>query len=392
MMKVNFRIGLALMMGLSFAAAAEIPGLVPEKNWALNGYVNYRLSSYLVQNGSDSLEQSLQQRFNYEYRFNSDVRFNAGMRNRVVYGGTVDTSGYADWFGRDAGYFDLSANWMKEDTIIGNSQFDRLYLSWQPGDWLIRGGRFRVNWGMTTIWNPNDIFNTYSVYDTDYAERPGTDGVLLSRKLGFASGAELVFSPARDSQYNRYAARYYFNHQGWDGQLISGKSVQDTVIGVGFAGDINGAGVRGESSYFEPTEDTQKSQSGSAVISSLELDYSFVSERNWSIRAGVLHTSAPDVPDSSTTYLTQPLSTRTLSFTAFTGYAEAGFDLTPLNRSAFSVIYYQDDSVYLNYTNQYSLADNWQLTASIQHFDGPDFSLFGITPTTVVYMMVRWNW
>ena len=39
-----------------------------------------------------------------------------------------------------------------------------------------RIGRQRINWGTTTIWNPNDIFNAYNFLDFDYEERPGMDG------------------------------------------------------------------------------------------------------------------------------------------------------------------------------------------------------------------------
>ncbi|PWI33468.1 hypothetical protein DI392_10595 [Vibrio albus] len=385
-------ISISISISISFSAIAQIPGLVPEQEWELNGYIQYRVNGYFVQGEHDVFDQSLQQRFNYEYRLNPDWRYNVGMRNRVTHGGSVKANDYADWFGRDTGYMDLSVNWMEEREVVGNSQFDRLYITSQQGDWLMRTGRFRVNWGMTTIWNPNDIFNVYSIYDTDYAERPGTDGILLGKKLGFASGVELVFSPAEEAAFNRYAARYYLNRKGWDVQFIAGKSEQDNVIGLGFAGSVSGAGIRGESSYFNPTEQEREGNLNHTIISSFETDYSFSSQRNWSIRAGVLHTADPSTPDNFTDYLTQPLSARTLSFSEFTGYAEVSFDLTPLNRSSFSSIYYQDGSLYFSYTNQYSLADNWQLTASIQRFDGVDSSVFGMTPTTMVYTMIRWDW
>jgi hypothetical protein len=380
------------VLGTSLCAAASIPGLVPESQWELKGYISYRLNGYFVQDASDVLDHSLQQRFNYEYRFTPDWRFNAGMRNRIIHGGSAETDGYTEWFGRDPGYLDLSSNWMEARNVVGNSQFDRLYLTWQQDDWLIRGGRFRVNWGMTTIWNPNDIFNTYSVYDTDYAERPGTDGLLIGRKLGFASGLELVFSPAEEMDLNRYAARYFFNHRGWDAQVLAGRAARDNVVGLGFAGSVLDAGVRGETSYFSCSGQPDNADVKDTTVSSLEMDYSVSSERNWSFRAGMLHTSSPRTAESLAAYLTQPLSTRTLSFTRFTGYAEVGFDLSPLNRSTVSIIGYQDHSVYFSYVNQYSLADNWQLTASIQRFDGVDSSLFGVTPTTMVYTMIRWDW
>ncbi len=381
-----------LAKSLSIEALAEIPGLIPENNWDLNGYINYRINGNFVQNENDYFEQSIQQRFNYEYRFSPHVQFNAGMRNRLIYSDAVDTAGYAETIEYDSGYVDLSTNQMKHDEVVLNSQFDRLFLTWQKNDWLIRSGRFRINWGMTTIWNPNDIFNTYSVYETDYLERPGTDGILMSKKLNYASGFEFVFSPEEDQEQHSYAGRYYFNYESWDVQLLVGRSNQDNVFGLGFSGSINDAGVRGETSYFDSVSEDGDIQKDSTVISTLELDYSFISQRNWRVKTGFLHTSIPYIPENSVTYLTQQLSVRTLSFTEFTGYAEVEFDLTSLNRSSLSAIYYQDESLYLIYTNSYSLSDNLQLTANIQHFDGSSSSLFGRGPATIVSTLIRWDW
>lgn len=391
-MMIKRAIGVAgLLLGLSYSVHADIPGLVAQSRSDLDGYISYRLNGYLIENQSDSLEQTIQQRVNYEYRFNSEWRFNTGLRNRILQGGSVETAGYADWFGRDSGFVNLSTNWMEEDKAIANSQLDRLYLTWQQQEWLVRAGRSRINWGMTTIWNPNDIFNTYSIYETDYAERPGTDALLVSRSLDYASGIEGVFSPAQEEDLSRYALRYYFNHNAWDVQLIGGKSAYDQVAGVGFAGSLFDAGVRGEISYFDPLENTQL-VTEKTTVSSLEADYLLDSARNWNFRAGLLHISKPYAASSSTGYLTQPLSARTLSFTQLTLYAEVGADLTELNRASLALIYYQDDSFYLSVTDSYSLAENWQLTASLQHFDGSSASLFGQTPTTSLFAMIRWDW
>ncbi len=372
--------------------AASIPGLVPEKNWDLDGYISYTLSSSFTDNHDDSLDHLFCQRINGEYRFSPKLRFNAGMRNRLIWGDMAENSKYAAWIEQDSGYLDLSANWEETSDRVGNSQLDRLYFSWQDDEWLVQGGRFRVNWGMTTIWNPNDIFNVYSVYDTEYAERPGADGFLFSKQLGFASGMEWVFSPASDPAFNRYAGRYFFNHRGWDIQLIGGKSESDRVLGLGISGAIGGAGIRGESSYFEPVREAQVSLSGYSMVSTVETEYRFHSERNWTVRAGILHTAAPYTSQNQEAYLNQIQHARTLSFTRFTAYVETGVDLTALNRALFSAIYYQDQSFYFNLTNQYSLSDNWLLSVSIQHFNGADDSLFGMQPSTLIYTKVRWSW
>lgn len=233
-----------LILLASCKSMATVPGLQPAKSWDLNGYVKYMISATFPDNEEDLVDHLIHQRFNFEYRLNSNIRFNAAMRNRFIWGDTAKNPVYSDYIGLDSGYIDLSKNWNDGDNTVGNSQLDRLYIDWNKGNWQLRGGRFRINWGMTTVWNPNDVFNSYSVYDFDYEERPGTDAVLVSKKLGFASNLDFVYSPNDDSELNSYALRHLFNTKGWDIQLIGGKAKIDNFVGAGIAGDIKGAGDR----------------------------------------------------------------------------------------------------------------------------------------------------
>ena len=387
-------------LGCSFSVSCQIPGLTPEKAWDLDGYIKYMVTASYPDGETDALDHIIHQRFNYEYRFSPQLRMNAGIRNRLIWGDSAEDSepSYADQIGQDGGYMDLSTNWEEGDGSVSNSQFDRLFLNWEQNDWQLRGGRFRINWGMTTIWNPNDIFNAYSLYEVDYAERPGTDAVMLSRKLGFASGLDVVYSPDDESGLTSYAARYMINNSGWDIQFIGGKSGLDSVLGVGVAGDIQGAGFRGELSYFEPTRSSWKgAETENCTISSIEMDYSFAGTGNRMIRAAILgisdpvDTSDPVNTNSAAAFLNETSSVRTLSFTELTGFAEVSFDTSPLNRISVSGIVYQDKSVYFSITNQYSLGNNWQLTGIIQRFDGKNGSVFGLATATFVYVQVGWN-
>lgn len=377
---------------LSASVMAQVPGLEPEQDWDLNGYVKYMATATLPDGQSSGLDHLVHQRFNFEYRFSSDIRFNVGMRNRLLFGDTAETPGFGQLVGFDPGYMDLSTNWLDKNGVVGTTQFDRLYLTWQHDDWQLQTGRFRINWGMTTLWNPNDIFNSYSIYDFDYEERSGSDAVMLSRKLGFASSVDVVYSPSQDSELDSYAGRYFFNRQGWDGQLLVGKSGLDHVIGAGFAGDIKGAGFRGELSWFDPVYDDWKGEAlESTSVASLEVDYSFGGKRNWMARAAVLHISNPRDPQNALLFLNLPLTARTLSFTNLSWYVDAGFDVSPLSRLIFSATYYDDGSFFVGANNTYSLSDDWQMLTVIQRFDGSSDSLFGQTASTLLYWQVRWS-
>ncbi|WP_394145136.1 hypothetical protein [Vibrio atypicus] len=381
------------MVFIPFSVAfAQIPGLEPQKSWDLSGYVKYMATYTAPTNADNSLDHLVHQRFNFEYRFDSGFSFNAGMRNRALMGDSLDIPGYAKLVSFDPGYWDLSRNVSESDLLIVNIQFDRLYLDWRGDEWRARVGRFRVNWAMNTVWNPNDLFNAYSIYDFDYEERAGSDALLIGKKLGFADGIEVVASPNEDSELNSYSARYYGNYQGWDYQLLGGKSLTDNVIGAGFATDVSGAGVRGELTWFDPREETYKGVKQQATtVASLETDYSFGGQRSWLARAAWLYINNPIDIRNARAYLSLPLNAKTLSFTKNTAYVDVSFDATPLNRLTVSGSLYQDDSYFLGISNSYSMADNWQLLAVIQRFDGSSNSLFGEDPTTLFYANIKWS-
>ncbi|WP_028109790.1 hypothetical protein [Ferrimonas futtsuensis] len=373
-------------------AQAQIPGLTPQSPWSLSGYLKGMTSVTQPKAAPSLTEHLLHQRFDLEYRSQEQWQFNLGMRNRLLYSDALSQPGYSDLIGADPGYWDLSGNWLERDSLLGTSSFDRLYATWQGERWQLRGGRFRINWGMTTVWNPNDLFNAYSIYDFDYEERPGSDALMVSRQLGFASEFNLVFSPDDDPDRHSYALRYLFNVKGWDGQLLAGKSGLDRVVGVGFATDISGAGVRGEISHFDPQQpDPQLSQMASSWVTSLESDYSFAGQSNLLARLALLYISDPLPAPSAAEYLRLPLSARTLSFTELTTYGELGWDLTALTRLVLSASYYDDESVFFGASLSHSLADEWSLLGVVQYFDGSDSSLFGQSPATLWYGQLRWN-
>lgn len=390
------RIIALLVLLISSYSYAQIPGLAPQKSWQLDGYIKYMLTANLPDDYPSSIDHLVHQRFNYEYRISPQLRFNAGMRNRLIAGDSTDIPSYADFIEEDAGYFNLSFNWLDENGYVGNTQFDRLYIDWSNQDWQARLGRSRINWAMSSLWNPNDIFNSYSIYDFDYEERAGSDAFLLKRKLGFASSFELVYNPHQDSDLNSLAGRYLFNYSSWDMQLIAGKSHLDYIIGTGVAGDIQGAGLRAEMTWFEPTQETWDNGQElltleSSLVATIETDYSFVSKRNWMLRASALYISDPQDQDSAAKFLNVPLTARTLSFAHYTYYAEIGFDINSLSRLTFSSSYYDDGSYFVGLSNSYSLANNWQLLGVLQRFDGRSNSLFGQTPSLLAFAQIKWN-
>ncbi len=373
-------------------AHAQIPGLEPEKSYSFGGYVKYLGRVVIPQSGSNGWDHLVHQRFNYEYRFSDVFSFNAGMRNRVLWGDSLDIPYFDELLTKDPGYFDLSWNWLNEDNVLGNTTLDRFYVDWLSDDWQVRAGRQRINWGMATLWNPNDLFNVYSMFDFDYEERPGTDALLISRNLDFASRAEAVWAFGEDWDETSIAGKYRFNMSGYDIHVLGGKKWVDLVVGAGFEGSILGAGFNGEISYFHPYKDDFKEiEQEKTTVATLETDYSVKGSRNLIWKASILYTSNSIDPGSSVIYLNQPLTAKTISFTRWTGYGGISFDVTSLSRQVIGSVIYDDGSWYVMASNTYSMADNWQLLIVWQHFDGDTSSLFGKDPADMIYLRSKWS-
>ncbi|MGR5236893.1 hypothetical protein [Vibrio alfacsensis] len=387
----NYALSILPLVFASNPLLANIPGLEPKKDWDLDGYIKYMATYAIPETQPNTLDHLVHNRINFEYRFSPNWRVNIGMRNRVLWGDVADIPIYADLVALDNGYFDLSKNGRNNDVIV-NTQLDRLNVSWQQDDWGARVGRFRINWSMNTIWNPNDIYNAYSIYDFDYEERAGTDAIVVSKNLGFADGLALVFSPAKQSGQDSTALRYFANQSGWDYQMIVGRSRLDYVLGIGFSTDIYDAGLRGELSWFDPVKPTYLGvPTEQTAVASVESDYSFGGQRSWLGRLAWLYISEPQEVASALAYLNLPLDAKTLSFTHHTWYTDVSFDLTPLNRLTFSASYYDDHSYFIGLSNLYSLANDWQLLTVVQNFGGAADSVFGEEPTTLLFANIKYS-
>ena len=75
----------------------------------------------------------------------------------------------------DNGYLDLTEKISSGNSYLLYTNIDRLNLSYTFNKLEIQIGRQRVNWGISSVWTPNDIFNSSSFINFDYAEKPGSD-------------------------------------------------------------------------------------------------------------------------------------------------------------------------------------------------------------------------
>ncbi len=365
-----------------------------ERNWTLTGYVKdlfmyYHPKQLTGFNIGDQYTNTLHNRLNFEWEAMDQLTVVIENRNRLISGNMVrNFPAYHSTIETDAGYFDLSAIPFDGDSWFLHYMIDRAYLDWTSGNWQVRIGRQRVNWGVNLVWNPNDVFNTFSYFDFDYEERPGTDAVRIQYYTGATSSAELVYKLGNNPDEMAMAGLYRFSHWNYDIQFMGGWDGPDFVAGFGWAGDIKGAGFRGEFSQFIPRQ--ADSDSKSATVASVSADYTFPSSLYIHFSALFNSLGGKGLIDLNPV-LSNNLSAKSLSYGKYELFGQCSYQITPLLNGNISVIGNPaDGSMYLGPSASYSLQTNIELMLSGQFFLGNENSEYGAIGQ-LLFARLKWS-
>ena len=294
------------------------------------------------------------------------------LRTRAIMGNTVaKIPGYAEILDGDQGWLDLS--WVADGNLgdsagyVLTSTVDRLWLQFTFGNLEIKAGRQRINWGQTLVWNPNDIFNSYSYFEVDYPERPGSDALRLSYYTGNASTLELAAKI--DSAERVTAAAYFrFNTLGFDIQFMGGAyQEEDLVLGAGWSGNLGSSAFRGEVSYFRDLNRFRDTTG--YLMTSLGFDYTFSNSLMVQIE-GLYSAFAKEMDiNSFLQFYSGNLDVKKLGFTPWSLFGNLSYPITPLLTGAFATIWYPKwKGVYLGPSFDLSLKSNLDLSLILQYF------------------------
>ncbi len=343
------------------------------------------------------MEYRLQNRLNIRWDATSDFSFHWQMRTRFFAGDLVKEfreysetipgfPDYAEGIDTDDGLVNLSWLMFNKDNWLLHFIPDRLYGEWDSGDWNIRVGRQRVNWGVNMITNPNDIFNIYSFYDFDYPERPGTDAIRVQHFLGFSSRFELAVSPSRDLENSVAAALYTFNTRGYDFQFIGGYYRERLTTGAGWAGNLRGAGFKGETMFYADIDEQEGDRNTNFIVSA-SVDYMFpcslfmITELLYNQAGGreqfqlIGEQLAPDNPSFSKYQLTTQLT----------------YPIHMLVDGGLAAIYYPDEeAVFISPSVTWSVITDLDLRVLAQFFTGSDDSVFG-SSINIITASLKYN-
>ncbi len=123
---------------------------------------------------------------------------------------------------------------------------DRLYFKYAFENGNVTIGRQRVSWGTGRIWNPTNLFNPINPATFFKVEKDGADIIALKYFLGNFTDLNLVFNPNEKIGNSNYGGRFRSNIGEYDFSFMGGYFDKRVVLGTDFAGNLFGAGVRGE--------------------------------------------------------------------------------------------------------------------------------------------------
>ncbi|WP_147392213.1 hypothetical protein [Algoriphagus lacus] len=321
-------------------------------------------------------------------RWNPSQKFKgaAEFRTRLFWGEEVKyTPEFSAAIRNSNEWINASVTWFETESMVMQTYIDRFWLEYQHQNWEIRLGRQRINWGIATIWNPNDIFNTYNFLDFDYEERPGRDAVKVRYRLSQTSSIELAASAADESNKAVAAIKYNFNRSTYDFQFSGGVYHEILTLGTGWSGSIGQAGFKGELQYFAPHQDTT-----SQINLVLESDYVF--EKGWYVNLGFLFNSkGMDDPVENLSLFNFQLSPQNLMPTKWNGVFTTAKQFTPLLSGQVAVIYAPGTRLMLVLPSvQYNLSTNLDVDFTWQSFYAEQYQDFqGVIHRG--YLRMKWS-
>ena len=358
---------------------------------SFKGFLEYNNTTWAPPDRQSWMEISgIYNRLDFNWFPNSHLNFQVGMRNNFNFGSLMAKYSplYTNYLTEDDGFMDLTFNLAHDSSYVFYSNFDRLNLKLNYNKLEIVIGRQRINWGINTVWNPNDIFNTYNYFDFDYVERPGSDAILAQYYTGALSSLQIAAKLDKKHQLTA-AAMYKFNLENYDVQFLGGVMNKDFMAGFGWAGQIKGAGFTGEASYFRNLKAFSDTM-GQWVIS---ISGNYTLKSGLFLNTSVIYNSTGATGPAGFNNFLQlaNLSPKTLTLSRLNWFAEASYPVTPLIKAdVSSIMNPYDNSVFLGPSLDFSLTENLELFVMGQVFLGKQATEYG-NYGQMYYMRLKWS-
>jgi hypothetical protein len=392
---------------LCIISSLSVSGQEEEKKYDLHGYLSL-LPQYMWTKDNNYKQTELHNRINFFWYPTESLTFTAQLRTQLQYGDFVKMEAPESGIKTQGYFFPLSFNQTFGEKGLLSMVPDRLYMEYNHNKWDVKIGRQRINWGQTFVWNPNDIFNTYSFFDFDYTERPGADAL----RVQYYTGAASYFDAAvKIDSANKITAAglYKFNIWSCDIQFLAGyygysnttlptneKDNADIVAGFAFTWDFKGVSLRTEGSYFHPLKDSPDSDN--VFLISTGLDYTLENQLSLSTEFLFLNRSSMPLGSDILAIYAAPLTVKSMAFTKYNLFAQAGYPITPLLNATLAGMLFRDKKIngyFIGPNIDFSVRDNISLSLFFQFFSLTikDLPIIGdyTSKTNIAAIRLKWN-
>ena len=385
---------------LIFTSTVFSQGLSP---FEYNGYAKYLFSSTKFPEINERLyDHLLHLRLNTRYYATQNLSAVMELRFRTFYGESAyKIPNYRELIQTTHDFVELDFYLWDTKYSIGYLEIDRLYIDYFKDNLEATLGRQRIAWGTCWVWNPTDIFNPLQVLDFDYEERPATDAIRVQYYTGPVTKVDVAYKPAENPYDQIIAGLVSLNNWDYDFNFIAGMKYKRWLAGFSWAGDIYGAGFRGEVLVSQSPDSSEDNlayykfffpnllNSNKPIFSlSLSADYTF--PNTFYIHTEVLYNN---VGVTENTLLYQPAATSIglLTPARWNLYQEFAYDITPLLRGSIFGIYNPNDKSYVIVPSLgYSIITNLDLYLISFLFEGEPLTQFGDYGITY-YVRVKYS-
>ena len=363
--------------------AYGIPLWFPQgSNTAVGGYLeDFPYLTFSTGDTEPDFNNLLQLRLNTTYYPVDFLTFELAGRFQLYSGGQFSfndsTRQLSTLLSEDRGYADLTKSWPS----ILYANIDRAWAGFNRGNLNVTLGRQRINWGTNFVWNPNDWFNTYNYLDFYYKERPGTDALRVQYYTGVTSVAELVLEAGKKLNDRTFASLYKFNTWNYDFQIQAGLFDLDAAAGFSWAGQIGGAGFRGEVAYFHPVLNQSSNKfigddTTGKVVAGISGGYTF--PNSLYLNGEFLYNGYGTRGPIDMRRAQLELSAKNLLPSTFGLFTQLSYTFTPLLQGTLAASMNPDDySFYVAPSLTWSVVDNIDFMVIAQLFSGAERTLYG---------------
>jgi hypothetical protein len=356
-----------LFSAVMICTLASLSQDAPGKLYA-GGYATWLHNSVFEDPSEEWLNSSmLHNRLNFKAYPGKRITMALEIRNRFVLGDMVQLDPtYSTALAADPGWVDMSWNILSEQSFVLNTFIDRAWIDYTSGKLSLTMGRQRINWSQALVWNPNDIFNTYSFFDFDYMERPGSDALRAVYQTGPASAAEMVVKLDSADRVT-VAALYRFNVLKTDLQFFAGETNGELfAAGTGWSAAAGSFSIRGEATLFTPLE--KSSVEETTFIATAGIDRVFSDKITALVQ--LMYSNNPFVLDNFTELYKGAITADKLAFSEFSAIGQFSWTPVPLLNVSLSAIWYPDlNGYFADATVGFSMAENVDFSLVMQHFD-----------------------